>query len=286
MYQDPQEQERARFQKRRTDESIAMAMESRWEEAAQANRDIIAMMPSDHHAYNRLGKSLMELGQYAESRDSYNRAQELDSTNVIAKKNLARLAALGEEGPAEPSGQKLSPHMFIAETGRTGIAILEGVAEDVAARLTPGDQVDLRRTDGSLTAHTARGERIEEVGPPLGLRLSNLMDAGNLYAAAVVSVEGTQCRIIIREVYQDPSQEGRLSFPASGATPGESVRPYTRARPVRNDRDAEQDFEMSSEDDWDDTERGGGGGADADADAETPLPGDDADADADGEFDE
>lgn len=256
MYQQPDqhEQERVRFQKRRTDESIAAAMESRWEEAVQANRDIIAMQPNDHHAYNRLGKALMELGQYGEARDAYSRAIELDATNAIARKNLARLAALGEEGPVEP-GQKLSPDMFIAETGKTGVAVLENPDPTVFARLTPGDQVELRRNEASLTVHTVRGERIGEVGPPLGLRLANLMEGGNLYAAAIVSVEGDQCRIIIREVFQDPSQEGRLSFPAGGTTQGENFRPYTRARLVRSDAEpASDDFEDEGEDEWEDTE--------------------------------
>lgn len=283
MYQDPHEQERTHFQKHRTDESIAMAMESRWEEAAQANRDIIAMMPNDHHAYNRLGKALMELGQYLESRDAYDRALELDSTNVIARKNLARLATLGEDGPGEPSGQKLSPDMFIAETGRTGVSPLDGVDDDVVARLTPGDQVDLRRNEGSLTALTARGERIGEVAQPLGLRLANLIDGGNLYAAAVVSVDGNNCRIIIREVYQDPSQEGRLSFPAAGAAPaGETFRSYTRTRLVRDDG-TEDDFE-NGEDEWENTGRHAD--ADPDTDAEAALPEDGPHADADEEIEE
>ena len=40
------------------------------------------------------------------------------------------------------------------------------------------------------------------------------MDAGNRYAAAVLSASDQDIRVIIREVYQDPSQVGKLSFPA------------------------------------------------------------------------
>ena len=257
MYQEQdtyQEQQRARFLKRRAEEAVSLAMDSRWDEAAQANRDIIAMLPNDHHAYNRLGKALMELGRYAEARDAYARALELDSTNTIARKNVSRLAALGEEGPAEGPVQKLAPHLFIAETGRTGSTELLNVDTNVAIRLTPGNQVELRRHETGLAVHTVRGERIGEVEPRMGLRLANLMDGGNMYAAAIVSVDGEQCRIIIREVYQDPSQEGRPSFPATGAT-AEAFRPYTKERLVRaGDGAIAEEFEDETGEEWEDTE--------------------------------
>ena len=39
------------------------------------------------------------------------------------------------------------------------------------------------------------------------------MTGGNRYAAAVAQANGHQFRVLIREVYQDPSQRGRVSFP-------------------------------------------------------------------------
>ncbi len=248
-----QEQERARFLKRRADESVALAMDGRWDEAAQANRDIIAMLPNDPHAYNRLGKALIEMGHYKEARDAYARAIELDSTNAIAKRNVARLAALGEEGPAGGPVQRLAPHLFIAETGRSATTTLENADMTVAMRLTPGDQVELRRHDSGLMAHTLRGEHLGEVEQRMGLRLANLMAGGNMYAAAIVSADEDKCRIIIREVHQDPSQEGRPSFPAPG--PGEAVepfRPYTRERLVRVDEPiaSAEEEPRDTEDEW------------------------------------
>lgn len=253
-------------------------MENRWEEAAQANRDIIAMMPNDPHAYNRLGKAMLELGRYADSRHAYERALELDNANAIARKNLHRLAALGEEGPAAGESGALSPHLFIAETGRTATTELVTIDAVVLARTTPGDQVELRRLDTGLAAFTKRGERVGDIEPRLGVRLANLIEGGNMYAAAVVSIGDDQARIIIREVYQDPSQQGRPSFPASAAGTGaDSFRPYTKERLLRNDAtDAAESFDDDDSDsDWD---------ADAAASVETtddesPLADDDGDVD-------
>jgi hypothetical protein len=42
------------------------------------------------------------------------------------------------------------------------------------------------------------------------------MEGGNKYSAAVVSSTEAAMTVIIREVYQDPSQVGWLSFPPKG----------------------------------------------------------------------
>ena len=47
-----------------------------------------------------------------------------------------------------------------------------------------------------------------------GQRLAKLMEGGNKYTAAIVSSSEDMVTVIIREVYQDPGQLGRLSFPS------------------------------------------------------------------------
>lgn len=280
-----QEREIIRYQRRRASEAVQSAMENRWEDAAQANRDIIAMMPNDPHAYNRLGKAMLELGRYAESRDAYARALEVDSANTIARKNLARLASLGEEGPAAGEGEALRPHLFIAETGRSGTTELSSIDPGVLARATPGDQVELRRTESGLAAYTKRGERLGDVEPRMGVRLANLMEGGNMYASAIVSVGDDQCRIIIREVFQHASMAGKPSFSGSaGATSAESFRPYTKERLIRTDASVTtEDFDDDEEpDEWD----GDDSGAEAlDDEAQLSDRDDDSDEDNDDSFD-
>jgi hypothetical protein len=62
------------------------------------------------------------------------------------------------------------------------------------------------------------------------------MAGGNEYTAAVVSSTEDTAAIIIREVYQDPSQAGRLSFPAKEF---KSPRPYISDRVIRHEHDLE-----------------------------------------------
>src|SRR5579884_4465370 len=94
-------EDRLRQKQQRADRAINLAMQNRWAEAADLNRELIQEFPKDVDAHNRLGKALMELGRYREARDAYAEALRLDPMNSIAQKNLARLEKLiAEETPA------------------------------------------------------------------------------------------------------------------------------------------------------------------------------------------
>lgn len=243
-----QTEDRARSKKQQADVAIQMALQGRWVEAVQLNRAIIESFPTDVDAYNRLGKALAELGRYSAARESYNRAIDIDPLNSIARKNLNRLATLGEAAPPRAASQKLSPQMFIEEMGKTGVTILLRPNMDVAARMTAGDQVALQKTDSLLSVQTMTGELVGEVEPKLGQRLLKLMGAGNEYVAAIQALGDTEVKVFIRETFQDASQTGKLSFPP---TVTEQVRPYTKGRLVRHDADDDTYFEEAEEgEDW------------------------------------
>ncbi len=225
-----------------------MALQGRWAEAVQLNRAIIESFPTDVDACNRLGKALTELGRYGDARESYNRALDIDPLNSIARKNLTRLATLGEEAPPRVASQKLSPQMFIEEMGKTGVTTLLRPNMSVAARMTAGDQVSLQKADSLLAVQTLTGERVGEVEPRLGQRLLKLMGAGNEYIAAIQALDANQVKVFIRETFQHASQTGKLSFPP---TVTEQVRPYTKGRLVRSDGDDDVYYEDTDEgEDW------------------------------------
>ena len=228
--------ETTRLRRQRVEQAIQLALESRWKEAAAVNRSLISMFPSDVDAYNRLGKALMEMGEYDDARMAYERALELEPLNSIARKNLERLEVRAKAAAAQGDGlRKIDPALFIAETGKTGIANLRTVAPEAMGRLTAGDTLELRPQDNTLAVVTPDGNYVGQLEPKLGLRLLRLMDGGNRYVVAVASL--SEHRVIIREIYQHPSQQGRPSFPATG---GEPVRPYVKDRLVRRELEDEE----------------------------------------------
>lgn len=210
--------------------AIQAALEGRWADAAQLNKTIVDAFPTDVDALNRFGKAMTELGKYDDARSAYMKALELDALNSIARKNLTRLETMGKTSRKKKVAvQKISPHMFIDETGKTTTSTLVRPAMNVANALTAGDQVVLRQDKrGALFVDDPNGDQIGELQPQMAQRLQKLIGGGNKYVTAISSINDEGVRVFIRETFQDPSQVGKLSFPGSMSETAESVRPYTK----------------------------------------------------------
>ncbi|HZT08454.1 MAG TPA: tetratricopeptide repeat protein [Chloroflexota bacterium] len=238
-------EERARIKRVKAEQAVNLAMQSRWTEAAELNRQIIDAYPKDVEAHNRLGKALMELQKYDEAREVYNHALRLDPTNGIAHKNLLRLEKLMEESvaPGAPSAP-VDPSLFIAETGRTTTtALVQLAAPEVLAKMDSGDPVDLRVEGNTVLAVSKSGDVLGKIEPKLRQRLIRLFTMGNEYAAVVTAVDEGSLKIIIRETHRDPSMGNRPSFP----TTGEAFRGYVRDTLLRYELDEEEEEEEEIE---------------------------------------
>lgn len=257
-------EESARFRRQRSDLAVSLAMQSKWDEAVSANQSILRVFPSDVDAYNRLGKAHAELGQYEEAREAYSKALELEPTNIIAKKNITRLAGLKEvPRGGEGAGARVDPRLFIAETGKTTVLSLQALGKrEVLAKVTAGEQVVLKVEDKQLHVTTLDEEYIGLVEPRVGMRLVKLMSGGNRYEAAITSASDHQVKVIIREAYQAPELVGRLSF-LSRSEPG--IRPYIKGRLVRYDGETAEGYSEEGEEDeessdWEEDESSGDSG--------------------------
>jgi len=229
-----QEEGQARLRRLRTKQAITLAMQGQWREAIAINKDIVEDFPNDIKAYNRLGKAYMELGEHSLAREAYSRALKLDHYNTIAKKNLRRLSLLGER-PISSAGDSdtAEPQHFIEETGKAGVVNLYRLApEEILAAMVAGDKVNLRIRNSGLIVENNNGQYLGEVEPKHGLRLIRLMKGGNEYSAAIVSATEDKVTVIVREIYQHPSQTGQVSFPARNVG---GLQPYVSDRMVRRD---------------------------------------------------
>jgi len=245
--------EKAKLRRHRTNEAIALAMQSRWDEAAAVNKAIIEMFPDDADAYNRLGKALTQMGKYAEAKEAYRRALEIEPTNSIAKKNLDRLSHLSETGRSQKGGKQVSAHLFIEEMGKTEVTNLHQIApKGVLAKLAAGDPVNLKAKGQRLIVESVDGEYIGEIEPKLGLRLIKLMEGGNRYTAAIARISEDKGKVMIKEVYQHPSQAGRPSFPARVT---DDFRPYVKNTVLRYELEDEEEVFEEDAGEWEGEER-------------------------------
>jgi hypothetical protein len=224
-----QEEEKARLRQRLSKEAIDLALQGEWEEAEAINRDIIEKFPADAEAYNRLGRALTELENFDGAKEAYFKALELAPENAIAKKNLTRLASLSESmatlsgdpqkaSSSRTQARRVALELFITEMGKAGVVNLHNVASgEVLAKMVFGDQVHLEVRRWHLIVESEGGEYLGEVEPRQGLRLIKLMQGGNRYDAAILNVEEDKVQVVIKEVYQHPSQVGHPSFPVKAA---------------------------------------------------------------------
>jgi tetratricopeptide repeat protein len=246
-----------RVKRQLVEQAIAAATTGDWEQAADLNRKILDTGP-DSESENRLAKALWEMGQLAEAREHYQAALALDPTNRIAERNINRLRVLLAEAGGERTvpaqvGSKAPVSIFVEETGKTGFAGLYDLPSPrQLAQVNPGDAVELAPEGPRLVARS-NGVVIGAVEPRVAARLLKLIANGNKYSAGVTSLGDRDVRIIIREVYQDPRNYGKVSFPTAAKVT--DLRPYTKGTLVREEEELEEELELDDEDEISDIGR-------------------------------
>ena len=212
--------DREKVKKDKAKKAVALAMNSRWEEAVVINRSIAQEFPKDLEAFNRMGKALSELGRNREAKEAFQSALGISPNNSIAKKNVKRLQKLSDdETPrvSRPRRANRNANTFMEETGKAGVtSLLNLPGPEMLLKLTPGDPVQLQVVGKGLRVTDSDGGDLGRVEPRVASRLARLIQGGNKYEAAVTSAEDRELAIIIREVYNHPSQAGEVSFPVRG----------------------------------------------------------------------
>lgn len=255
-------------------EAQTAALEGRWQEALELNDKLIERFPRDADARNRKGRALIELRQLNAARDAYSESLKADPANMIARRNLQRLEMLYNRSEGLPEGEAMTKsaipraNVFIEEIGKTWVDELANPADlGQLAEVSPGEQLSLDVADSRVTVLSSRGAVLGEVDSRIAQRIAELMQSGNRYEVFALGVSSQSLRVIIREVYKDPSVGSRISFPRQNR----ATQDLMRERELLFQRE-EGDFVFSDEDE----EALDDDAVDADVDVEPDEP--DADA--------
>jgi hypothetical protein len=254
-----------RSRKQRIDAAIAYALDRRWDLAVAENQALLEEFPDDIEAANRLGKALTELGDLDGATAAYQRTLELDSTNVIARRNLTRIEEMkgsqtrrrttkrsaSAAAPPPPSVETVRPHSLIEESGKSAeFELLEPNAQALR-RVSAGDPAELVPTARGITVRSTTGAILGHIEPRAGLRLRRLIEGGNRYAAVIRRVGDNDASVYVRETHRDPSLVDQPSFlPPAAASSRRRLTPraYTKASIVRYQADGDASDDAEDED--------------------------------------
>jgi tetratricopeptide (TPR) repeat protein len=237
--------ERMRLKKRLFERAIEMSTANRWEEAIATNEQLL-QLGEDADCYNRIGKAYLELGRFEEAEQAYGNTLELNPSNIIARKNLARLqelAQMADGGVRKEQRRYADPQLFMVETGKTALTTLTNLpSKEVALRLVSGEQVELQYDEKSVSVIDGEGRLIGQFEPLLAQRLIELHKngEGNTYAAAIANLDGNQIKVLIREIFQTPEHRNIVSFPGKLGGDIAHFRTYIRDLPTRYELDGEE----------------------------------------------
>ena len=147
--------------------------------------------------------------------------------------------------PQHAAGQfRVDPEQFIEEVGKAGKVKLTDLAQPaVLARMVAGTPVNLEPRESGLVVTSPRDEYLGLVEARHGQRLLKMMERGNRYSANIVKSQADGVVVIVREVYQDPSQVGRLPFPPKG---NEGLLPDVSDRIIRREMEYEESLPSDS----------------------------------------
>ncbi len=208
--------DKQRARRRLQTQAVELAANNRWQEAATINLQILES-GEDVDTLNRLGKTFFELGKLEEARDYYQRALRITPNNPIARKNIERIEDILTRGATlttrKGTRQLVDLRLFITEVGKTALTTLVDVPRRLTSAIVTGEKVDLRVEGRHIYVVDLDDNTIGRLEPKLAQRVLELMQGGNRYAAAIAQISGHQIRLLLREVSQDPSQRGRISFP-------------------------------------------------------------------------
>ena len=244
------------------EEARRAALDGRWDEAIEINQRIIERTPRDAEAHNRLGRAQLELHRYGPAIEAYSSALRADPANLIARRNLQRLdilrrrpqpveaAAEDDGGGGEATRTMPRTTVFIEEIGKTWVDELVNAApEEELADVLSAEQLQLEVEGDRLVVKRRDGRRLGEIEAKTAERVLALMAGGNRYEVYALGLSTQSLRVILREVYRDPSQAATISFPRQITS-----RAYLRERDLLRQRDEADFFMLDDEEELEDEE--------------------------------
>lgn len=178
--------------------AVSLALSGKWEEAIEANKQILQGDSENIDALNRLGRAYAEVGKISKAKTLAHKVLKLDAFNTIAEKALKKWENLSD-GQAIKSGPS-SASEFLEEPGKTKLVSLMHLCNpDVIAKLDAGDEVKIHAHSHRISITAIDGTYIGKLPDDLSSHLRKLIQYGNEYKALIKAISTDCIKVLIRE---------------------------------------------------------------------------------------
>ena len=195
------------------EEAIKAAMEGNWKKAIDLNKKLIMLSPRDTAAHNRLARAHWEDGDLNKARKIFGRVLEIDAYNLIAQKNLKRIADQKKTGQSQKVKKVTNANIFLEEPGKTKLVKLVRLASPhTLSEYDCGDEVRLQTKKRCISVYSCDDVYLGNIPDDLSRYLMTLIKKGNDYRAHIKVVDRQHLEILIRETKRSNKLQHRPSF--------------------------------------------------------------------------
>lgn len=197
------------------DIAIKCALENKWDQAIEANLQILSENPNDLDTLNRLGFAYMQTGKNDDAKKTYESVLEKDPTNPIAVKNLKKVGNSTASNTHRPKELNIND-LYIEEAGKTKTVELKNIADKkTVSALQTGEQVQLVPKRSKIFIQNQDKTYIGMLPDSIGMRLTDFIQGGNEYFACIKSVADKSIVVFIKEIKKEPKFKNQPSFIAT-----------------------------------------------------------------------
>lgn len=190
--------------------AINLALSGKWDEAIDANLNILKDDTADTDALCRLARAYVEVGKISKAKEYIKKVLEIDPVNQIALKFNNRLKlAKNSDIIASPTCNE----SFLEEPGKTKIVKLMNLGEaENYMHLDPGEEVKLIPYSHRVSINNYAGKYVGRLPDDIASRLKYLVKKGNKYQTLIKSIQNKEVSVFIREIEKAPGNEEFSSF--------------------------------------------------------------------------
>jgi tetratricopeptide (TPR) repeat protein len=195
-----------------TRKAISASLKGSWKEAVEYNTQILEKSPRDLDAKNRLGRALMQLGEFPKAKKIFKDVLTVDPINQVAQRNYK----LATDKKIEKNSQTIiDPRNLIKEPGCTTEIQLDIEAKRLnASNFMPGEQLEVKLANGRVEFYKKNsrgtGTLVSKTNSEMVKKLTKVKKLGGTFSAYFSSGLGKKIVILVRSsvsVFRAQKQE-------------------------------------------------------------------------------